>query len=88
MRTTNRNWMSSALALAAMALALGDSSPDGEQALLGKTKAEFRPYEVSSSKSPVSATQALLGEIAGIGGRVSAAESQNRITANVALLGR
>jgi hypothetical protein len=87
MRTTNRNWMSSALALAAMAL-VGDWSPDGEQALLGKTKAGFHPYEVSSSKSPVSATQALLGEITGIGGRVSAAESQNRITATFALLGR
>ena len=88
MRNTNRNWMSSALALAAMALVGGDPSPDGEQALLGKTKAEFHANEVSSSKSPVSGTQALLGEVAGIGVRTSAAESQNRITADFALLGR
>jgi hypothetical protein len=88
MRTKNRNWMSSALILAVMALVGGDWSPDGEQALLGRTKAEFHPYEVSSSKSPVSATQALLGQIAGIGVRTSAAESQNRITASFALLGR
>ena len=88
MRTTNRKWMSSPLALAAMALVGGDWPPDGEQALLGKTKAEFHAYEVSSSKSPVSATQALLGEIAGIGVRTSAPESQNRITADFALLGR
>ena len=88
MRTTNRNWMSSALALAAMALVGGDWSPDGEQALLGRTKAEFHAYEISSSKSPVSGTQALLGDFARIGVRTSAAESQNRITADVALLGR
>ena len=49
MRTTNRNWMSSALALTAMALVGGDPSPDGEQAHLGKTKSEFHAYEVSSS---------------------------------------
>jgi hypothetical protein len=71
-----------------MALGEGGWSPDPEQALLGRTKAVFQAYEVSTSKSPVSSEQALLGKITGNGARVSAAESQKNITADVALLGR
>jgi hypothetical protein len=85
------NWISTALALVPIALvAAGDGawSPDPEQALLGRTKAVFQVYEVSTSKPPVSGQQALLGNIAGNGARASAAESRKSVTADVALLGR
>lgn len=91
MRTQKRNWLNTALALAPiMLLAAGEGawSPDPEQALLGRTMAVFQAYEVSTSKSPVSSEQALLGKITGNGTRASAARSWNRITADVALLGR
>lgn len=91
MRTQKRNWISTALALAPLALVAagqGTWSPDPEQALLGRTKAVFQAYGVSTSKSPVSGEQALIGKIAGNGARVSAAESQKNITADLALLGQ
>jgi hypothetical protein len=91
MRTQKRRWMSTAIALAPIALVvtgLGPRSPDPEQALLGRTKAVFQVYEVSTSKPPVSGEQALLGQVAENGARASGAESRNRITGDVALLGR
>jgi hypothetical protein len=75
-------------AIALMATVDPPSSPDPEQALLGRTKAVFEPYDVSSSKLPISGEHALLGKIAGNGGQASAAQSRNRITPEVALLGR
>jgi hypothetical protein len=91
MRTQKRNWMSTALALVPMALVAageGPWSPDPEQALLGRTKAVFQVYEVSTNRPPVSGQEALLGQIAGNGARASAAASQKEITAEGALLGR
>src|SRR5688500_8299912 len=91
MHTQRRNWMSTALALASMTLVAtgeGPWSPDPDQARLGRTKAVSAVHEVGTSKSPVSGEQALLGQIAGNGARASAAESQKRITADFALLGR
>jgi hypothetical protein len=90
MRTQKPTWMSTALALVPMMLVAageGPWSPDPEQALLGRTKAVFQAYEVSTSKSPVSGQQALLGTIAGNGADASAM-SRNGITGEVALLGR
>jgi hypothetical protein len=75
-------------AIALMATVDPPSSPDPEQALLGRTKAVFHAYDVSADKPPVSGQQALLGNIAGTGARSSAAESRNSITAHFALLGR
>jgi hypothetical protein len=88
MRTQRRSSMTTILAFAAIALAGSNpSSPDPEQALLGRTKAVVQPHEVSSSSTPISGAKALLGTIARTGVGASA-ESGEVVSAAYALLGR
>jgi len=88
MRTHQQNQTTTFLAFAAIALAgAGPSSPDPEQALLGRTKAVLEPHEVSSSNTPVSGAEAFLGTIALTGAR-SSAESGIAVSAGYALIGR
>jgi hypothetical protein len=88
MRTHQQNQTTAFLAFAAIALAgASPASPDPEQALLGRTKAVVERQEVSSSKTPVSGAEALLGTIAPTGAR-SSAKSGIAVSASYALIGR
>lgn len=87
MRTHQQNQTTAFLAFAAIALVgAGPASPDPEQALLGRTKAVVARYEVSSSKTPVSGAEALLGTI--VTGARSSAKSGIAVSASYALIGR